>query len=720
MTPSDHISYLNFFNTSATAICLEDFSVLFKELLKLKKENIDDFEQYLNNSPDKVLDFAKKVIVTQTNPAMRRMLSYPEDGEIENIEQTFGPGAAAIFKQELIAIWNGKDTFESPATLIDANGKEIHTVISMPIPKSIEESKHLPVSIWDLTKLNLAQQELIFLSQILASLNEGINIVNADTGKIIYTNDRFEHMFGYQKTELLQQPVSILNAGNKQESEQTALYIKSELDKRGAWRGEIQNKRKDGRKFWCEVSVLELYHPSYGKVWASINNDISEQKTYNQKLWRQANYDNLTRLPNRKHFYEHSQEHLNLALKQEKQFALLFIDIDDFKIINDSLGHRHGDALLIEVASRIEQCIRQTDLLCRFGGDEFVILMTDTDHNRPNTIEPLAEKLLNALSAPYLIKGEAEHISASIGISTYPRDAQSIDELIQYADQAMYQAKNQGKNNYYFFTPELQTLAQYNRKLEKELRSAIKNQQLEIYLQPIIDTHSGAIIKAEALLRWQHPELGFIPPIEFIPIAEDTKLINELGEFVFEQCIKVIHHIHALGIVDFQISLNKSPIQFLSTGFATEINWPKRMRAAGLDSNTICIEITEGIFLNQSLDTMNKIETLKDSGFHFSIDDFGTGYSSLSYLNKVDFDFLKIDKSFIDSLESNVNNQAMCEAIIVMAHTLKMKVIAEGIETQEQFERLKDMKCDYCQGYYFSKPLPIEVFYDFISKTKKV
>lgn len=715
MTPSAHQNYLSFFNASATAICLEDFSELFKELLKLKNEKLTDFELYLENNPDQILELAKRVVVTQTNPAMRRLLHYPEDEEIENIGQTFGPGAAEIFKQELIAIWNGKDTFESPATLINANGKEIYTFISMPIPKTIEESRALPVSIWDLTKLDLAQQELEFHSQILASLNEGINIVNADTGRILYTNDRFERMFGYKKVELIQQPVSILNAGNEQEAEETAINIMSELAQRGAWRGEIKNRHKDGKEFWCEASVMELQHPSHGKVWAAIHNDITEQRTYNQKIWRQANYDNLTQLPNRKHFYEHSQEHLQLALRQGNQFALLFVDIDDFKIINDTLGHRHGDALLIEVASRIEQCVRKTDLLCRFGGDEFVILMIDTDHHRPRTIEPLAEKLLDALSAPYLIKGEAENISASIGISTFPRDAKTIDELIQYADQAMYQAKDQGKNNYFFFTPELQTLAQHNRYLEKELRYAIKNQRLEIHLQPIVNCQNGKIHKAEALLRWKHSELGFIPPSEFIPIAEDTKLINQLGDFVFEECISVLQKMHTLEIFDFQISLNKSPVQFLSTGFATERNWPKKMKAAGLDNESICIEITEGIFLDHSSQTMKKVETLKESGFYFSIDDFGTGYSSLSYLHKVDFDFLKIDKSFIDSLDSDESTQAMCKAIIVMAHTLDMRVIAEGIETREQFERLKEMKCDYCQGYYFSRPLPIDDFYRFIS-----
>ena len=716
MTPSTHQNYLSFFNASATAICLEDFSELFAELLRLKSKKDLDFEHYLESNPDKILNLAQKVIITQTNPAMRRLLSYPEDGEIGDIAQSFGPGAISIFQQELIAIWNGKDTFESATTPVDANETEEHVMISMPIPKSIDESRYLPVTIWDLTMLNKAQQELAFHSQILSSLNEGINIVSADSGIILYSNDRFNHLFGYHKSELLLQPVSILNAGSDYEAEKTASEIIRELNNRGIWSGEIQNIRKDGSTFWCEASVMELIHPNHGKVWVSTHSDITEQKTFNQKIWRQANFDNLTQLPNRKHFCEHSQEHLQDALRLGNQFALLFVDIDDFKIINDTLGHRHGDALLIEVASRIEQCVPQTDLLCRFGGDEFAILMMDTDHDRPSTIEPLAKKLLNAISAPYLIRGEAENISASIGISTFPRDAKTIDDLIQYADQAMYKAKDQGKNNYYFFTPALQTLAQHNRQLEKELRSAIKKRQLSLHLQPIVDCQNGSIHKAEALLRWQHPDLGFIPPSEFIPIAEETKLINELGEFVFEECINILQKLNSLGITDFQISLNKSPIQFLPAGFETEINWPNKMKQAGLNNNALCIEITEGIFLDQSSDTMKKINTLKESGFYFSIDDFGTGYSSLSYLNKVDFDFLKIDKSFIDTLESDANTQAMCEAIIVMAHTLKMKVIAEGIETREQFERLKDLNCDYCQGYYFSKPLPENSFYEIITK----
>jgi len=456
-----------------------------------------------------------------------------------------------------------------------------------------------------------------------------------------------------------------------------------------------------------------------GKVWVSIHNDVSEKKYYTQKLWRQANYDELTNLANRAYFLERAEEVILRSKAKRKEFAIIFLDLDNFKETNDTLGHSLGDALLIEVSSRLEQITRESDIVSRFAGDEFVILMDNIDSTKPATIESLIYKIFNALNAPFLLNNEVEYITASLGISLYPNDSQKMAQLIQFADQAMYKAKSEGKNNFQFFENAMQNLAKRNRELDIKLRYALDKNEFKVFFQPIVNLQTNELIKAEALIRWQCPLEGFISPAEFISIAENNHTIHDIGDFVFNECIRVINKIKSEFQTKFQISLNKSPVQFQSKSTHTQDTWPAILMKHDLPNDAICIEITEGILLNKDDLVSRKLDKLKDAGFFFSIDDFGTGYSSLSYLQDVEFDYLKIDKAFIDSIETNFKNQALCEAIIVMAHKLNMQVIAEGIEHKKQYDLLTQMGCDYCQGYYYSKPLPEDQFLRFLAENLK-
>ena len=394
------------------------------------------------------------------------------------------------------------------------------------------------------------------------------------------------------------------------------------------------------------------------------------------------------------------------AARDNRLMALCFIDLDRFKEINDSLGHDVGDQLLVEAARRIERCVRRTETVGRFGGAEFTVILSALDGADNAGI--VAEKIIRTLSAPFFIGSETCHVSASIGISFCPADSGDAEGVLENADQAMYVAKDQGRNRYTFFSRAMQDQAQARQSLRVELRGALAANQFSLHFQPILELASGRLFKAEALIRWRHPARGFVSPVEFIPIAEETGLINEVGEWVFEEAASWARRwAHDLAC-PIQISVNRSPVQFRDqVDFAA---WPNRLSALGLPGSAIAVEITEGLLLNASPGIAAQLQHYRAAGIEVSIDDFGTGYSSMAYLKKFDIDYLKIDRSFVKDMESNPRDRAITEAIIGMAHKLGLQVIAEGIETAGQKALLATAGCDYGQGYLFSKPLPADEF----------
>lgn len=469
---------------------------------------------------------------------------------------------------------------------------------------------------------------------------------------------------------------------------------------------EITALRRDRSEFPVELTIS--HHGSGNNVeFSAFLRDITDRKNSADQLFNLAHYDVITNLPNRLLFYDRLEQELKKSQRTPTQLAIILLDLDHFKEVNDTLGHDKGDVLLKEVAQRLKHCIRDTDTVARLGGDEFTLILPY--NSDLHVIERVAQNILVSLAEPFKLGASPVYISGSMGITLFPDDAISIEELLQNADQAMYAAKNQGRNQYSYFTSAMQSYAKERAILASDLRVAISEQQFVLLYQPIVNLANKRIEKAEALIRWVHPIKGVIPPVEFIPIAEQTGLILEIGEWVFQEAAKQVGKWRERYNSDFQISVNKSPVQFYdrSTGHSS---WSDQLKEMGLPRNSIVVEITESLLLDASNHVTNQLATLRSDGFKIAIDDFGTGYSSLSYLKQFEVDYLKIDKSFISQLKSDSSDLALCEAIIVMAHKLGIKVIAEGVETEEQSNLLFAAGCDYAQGYLFSKPVSPEKF----------
>ncbi len=464
---------------------------------------------------------------------------------------------------------------------------------------------------------------------------------------------------------------------------------------------------RDGREFPVELSITAINTAGKHEFNGFIR-DITRQKESEELIWSQANFDTLTGLPNRHMFYDRLAQDIKKAHRADLKTALLFIDLDKFKEVNDTLGHSMGDILLKEAARRIGGCVRETDTVARLGGDEFTVILAELDDT--GSVGRIAENILQSLAKPFRLGDEMAYVSASIGITLHPDDASEAEDLLKNADQAMYAAKNGGRNRFSYFTQSMQQAAQARLRLSNELRGALAAGQFKVYYQPIVDMATGRINKAEALIRWQHPKLGMVSPAEFIPLTEETGLIVEIGDWVFRESAHQLKLWRALYNAGFQISVNVSPVQLGNTIGSSYQDWFGYLQGLGLPGQSVVIEITEGLLLGADPGITGKLLEFRDAGIQVSIDDFGTGYSSLSYLKKFDIDYLKIDQSFVRDLVTDPDDMALSEAIIVMAHKLGLKVIAEGVETEAQRKLLAEAGCDYAQGYLFSKPVPAEKF----------
>ena len=523
--------------------------------------------------------------------------------------------------------------------------------------------------------------------------------VTDEHGLIIQANDKFIEVSGYSREELLGQDHRILSSGTHEK-----VFFKDLIStlKRGEiWRGVICNRSKSGTLNWADSTIMPMQRVAGAAVrYISIRIDITERVKAEQRMLSMATHDALTNLANRALLRDRIQKALESGRRSHAMAAVLFIDLDQFKAINDSLGHDVGDALLIEVAKRLTACVREEDTVARQGGDEFIVFMPHIEETRSAAV--VADKLVRTLAAPFHIRSHDLYISSSIGIAIFPEDGLDVDTLLKNSDTAMYQVKEAGRNHFLFFAPAMNRAAVERFALGTDLRRAIERNELLLHFQPIVGVNSGEIEALEVLLRWQHPSHGLVPPLKFIPLAEASGLIVGIGEWVMRTACMQLNEWQERGFLVPCLAINLSAIQVHDRSIVESISGI--LAETGVAAGHIEFEITEGSLMKNTDEVLNTLKQLSDIGLKMSIDDFGTGYSSLSYLKRLPIDTLKIDRSFVMDIKDDPDDEAIVAAVIALARSLNLKVIAEGVETQEQLAFLRQQGCDQYQGFFFSKP----------------
>lgn len=638
------------------------------------------------------------------NDAFCRMFGLDAAGEAlcgltatELLERTGAAYADPVMARARIGnlIAAGLAVFDEEVTL--ANGTTLLRDY-MPLP-AVDQA---PGRVWhyrDISRQKQAEDQLRLAARVFDRTGESVIITDGDE-RILTVNDAFTRMTGYPAAEVLGKRPSCLASGRHDGAFFAAMW--GEIRERGWWQGEVWNRRRNGDVCpeWLSINTV---HDGAGRVinYIGVYSDIAVVKESQRRMEYLATHDELTALPNRVLFLDRIHNAIGRAERERGRFAVMFVDLDEFKIINDSLGHGVGDLLLKEVAARMRDCLRAADTIGRLGGDEFALLV---DGASTSEAAGTAQRILDALARPFAVSGRQLYIGASIGVCMYPDDGSDGETLLQNADSAMYHAKGNGKRTHHFFTGALRQQADQRLQLEMGLRGAVERGELFVLYQPQVDLASGQLLGLEALVRWQHREAGLIAPSVFIPLAEKTGLIDSLGEWVAEQVCAQVVAWQARGARVPRVSINVSPEQFRRTSVAAMMR--RLLTRHQLDAAGFVLELTESALLVDPAVAKRQLEDLKAEGLTVSIDDFGTGYSSLSSLRHYPLDELKIDRSFVAQLASSTDDRAIARTILAMAASLDLAVVAEGIETAEQAAILRDMGCAAGQGYLFDRPLP--------------
>ncbi|WP_223305970.1 bifunctional diguanylate cyclase/phosphodiesterase [Massilia sp. NR 4-1] len=555
--------------------------------------------------------------------------------------------------------------------------------------------------------LELAEGKLAALERseerfrrIVHNAEEGIWEVDA-SARTSFVNPKMAQMLGYTIEEMLEQPLQ-----HFMDEEGRTLFehnIASRLQG-VAERHDFKFRRKSGEELWASLSTNPIFDGDGAYLGAlALVTDITAQRQSSEEVWRQANFDTLTGLPNRHMFQDRLGQEMKKAKRDNMFLALLFIDLDQFKEVNDRLGHAMGDRLLAEAAARIAACVRASDTLARLGGDEFVVILPGLEHAA--SVERVAQNIISALNQPFQLAREQGRVSASVGIALFPSDAAEPADLLSHADQAMYAAKSGGRNRYCYFTADMQAAAQQRLRLSGDLRRALDAGEFQLYYQPIVNLRSGRIERAEALLRWHHPQRGMLNPPEFIGNAEASGLIVDIGDWVFRQAADQAQAWQRELGWPLQISVNQSPVQFRGDPAFCQ-GWLDYVNQLQLAPRSIVIEITESILTEAAGAVLDRLRQFRAMGLQVALDDFGTGHGSLAHLKQFELDYLKIDRSFVQGLSGDSGGLALCEAIIVMAHKLGLQVVAEGVESEVQLALLQAAGCDYAQGFVYAHAMP--------------
>lgn len=567
------------------------------------------------------------------------------------------------------------------------------------------------LSVRDVSGQKDSQRELRLFKRALDCSYSGVIISDAQDPSlpIIYVNPAFERITGYARDDIIGRNCRFLqgNARDELALEEVRLGLKQYRDVNVI----LKNFRKDGTPFWNDLYISPIFDEG-GVVshFVGVQNDVTERKRFEQELSFNASHDVLTGLPNRALFEDRLHQGCQISSRYGRRLAVLFIDLDQFKLINDSYGHEVGDTLLVEVARRIKSSIRPGDTASRLGGDEYIVLLPDLA--KDDDIVPVVDRLMHALAQTYQIKNLFLHVTPSIGIALSDGHLDDPAQLIQQADLAMYRAKEEGRNNYQWYTSDLNRQLMDRLKLQNELKNALKNDEFDLHYQPQIDAKSGRVVGLEALLRWQHPSHGLMFPGHFISVAEDSGLMLPLGQWVLEKACAQVSQLLREGVRGLTVAVNISPKQFQRANFLE--NLKAVVEKHSLPPGTLEIELTESVLIDNLDQTVNCLHEVRKLGIRVSLDDFGTGYSSLSYLKRLPIDKIKIDRSFIREIISDQHDAAITQAIIAMAHKLGLRVIAEGVETESQVAFLLKHYCDELQGYFFSRPKKFDELNDFL------
>lgn len=564
------------------------------------------------------------------------------------------------------------------------------------------------VFIRDVTERKKSESNLQLSAKVFSTMTDGVVITDA-TQKIINANNAFCKNTGYPLDELLGQKPSILSSGWHDKKFYNDMW--KQINKTGKWQGEIMDRRKNGELYTAETSIVSIKNKEdIITHYIAVSSDITLKKEQEEVINNLAYYDGLTKLPNRVFFEERFNHKIAVAKRKNSNIALFFIDLDNFKIINDTFGHLIGDKFLENAAKRLKDAIREEDIVGRFGGDEFTILIED--FKTASSLGVIAGKIVDIFNQPFKFNSHDFFSGASIGISVYPENGKTYHELMKAADTAMYHVKALGKSGYEFYSKTMGEIVSERMALNNNLRSALANNEFHLVYQPKIDVSLNKVYGMEALLRWNSPNLGFIPPDKFIPVLEENGLIYEVGLWIIKQALSDTKSFYGAGFNDLCISINISYIQIENDDFLEDLG--RIVDEVGIAKSNIELEITETQIMNNLEEALAKLKEITKYGIKISIDDFGTGYSSLSYLKKLPADTIKIDKSFVLDIDKNEDDRSIVQAIVALSKSLNKSVIAEGSETQTHIDILKELGCTKVQGYFYSKPLSYEEFISYM------
>ena len=638
--------------------------------------------------------------IRYTNPAAQRILGQPAaDLQGRRIDEVL----VTLSSRPLHSDDRSGRGVQSQVRLPDGRVAEVQ-MFSAPLIDSAGQPTGEVLALRDVTAEHRNRQELERLSMAVQHSASAI-VITDPQGRIEYVNPKFAEMTGFSREEIRGQTPRFLQSGTTAPEVYHAMWsaVRAGL----TWRGELQNRRKDGTPFWCSVTLTVVKdRQGRARQFVSVMEDVSERKAAEATIHQLAYFDSLTDLPNRRMFMERAVDAVKSARSTGRTLAACYLDLDGFKNVNDTLGHHVGDTLLAEVARRIGGCLNPADFLGRLGGDEFALLLHDA--SSPDAVATVADRIIHELEAAFVLDGHEIFISTSIGASMFPHDGQDVADLLRKADMALYQAKAAGKRKLVLFTQAIEERQRERADLEQALRVAEERGELRLVFQPKVEIASKAVVGAEALLRWQHPQRGLVRPDEFIPLAEETRLIVPIGRWVIEQACEAIRQWTKQGLHGVTVAVNISSVQFRAPELASDIE--ACIRRSGIDPSQLEIEITESGLMEDPEGVARTLQRLRAIGLTIAIDDFGTGYSSLAYLKSFPVSVLKIDRSFVRDLETDANDRGIAEAVISMARVLKVDVVAEGVETRGQLQLLEDMGCKLAQGFFISRPLEAASF----------